>query len=122
MAKDEAQGPVVIGADDFSQGLVAIREAERRKGQALKAKTVHFEGVCPFLTCLLTNPHDHYICPKCGALRFGALDCKVCRSVHKLAMRISGRGTKEIAKRVAQAEDRLREVLGEDQDEQSPET
>lgn len=43
-------------------------------------KYVHFDGPCPFLMCLETGPHDHPICPDCGAVRYGNLFCKTCRS------------------------------------------
>ena len=41
---------------------------------------IHFDGPCPFLTCLETEPHDHPICPDCGAVRWGNMFCKTCRS------------------------------------------
>ena len=41
--------------------------------------TIRFEGPCPFLTCLETNPHEHEICPDCGAVRYGNLYCATCR-------------------------------------------
>lgn len=43
-------------------------------------KQMHFDGPCPFLTCLKTEPHDHPICPKCGAVRYGNLYCEECRN------------------------------------------
>jgi hypothetical protein len=42
-------------------------------------ETMHFDGPCPFLTCLKTGPHDHPVCPKCGALRYGNLYCEECQ-------------------------------------------
>jgi hypothetical protein len=32
---------------------------------------LHFEGPCPFLGCLDPGPHDHPVCPDCGAVRYG---------------------------------------------------
>jgi hypothetical protein len=40
----------------------------------------HSDGPCPFLTCLQTEPHDHPICPECGAVRWGNMFCETCRS------------------------------------------
>jgi hypothetical protein len=45
-------------------------------------ETIHFDGVCPFLMCLETGPHDHPICPKCGAVRYGNIGCPECRAHH----------------------------------------
>lgn len=42
-------------------------------------KKMHFFGPCPFLTCQETAPHDHDICPECGAVRYGNLFCNTCR-------------------------------------------
>lgn len=42
-------------------------------------KTVHFNGPCPYLLCLETGPHDHPICPECGAVRYGNIFCPTCR-------------------------------------------
>jgi len=105
----KSDGKVVIGGDDLSQGLAASRQAEREAIERLGAKIQHFDGVCPFLTCLLANPHDHGICPDCGAVRFGNISCATCRSVHERAMQISKRGMREVAKRVSEAEQRVAE-------------
>lgn len=43
-------------------------------------KTIHFEGPCPFLLCLEAGPHEHPICPACGAVNYGNVSCSVCRS------------------------------------------
>ena len=40
---------------------------------------MHFDGPCPFLACLEAGPHDHPICPDCGAVRYGNLTCNTCR-------------------------------------------
>ena len=42
-------------------------------------KSIHFEGACPFLTCLETGPHDHEVCPVCDAVRYANLFCNTCR-------------------------------------------
>lgn len=44
-----------------------------------KATEIFFLGVCPFLTCLRTEPHSHPICPECGAVRYGNIFCAFCR-------------------------------------------
>lgn len=120
MSQDD-RPQVVIGADNLSKGFVAIRMAERQRGTELKAKTVHFEGQCPWLTCLLPNPHDHWICPKCKAVRFGNASCTTCRTVHKLAMRISGPGVQALNERVAGAEARLEAYKEREGDQDEPE-
>jgi hypothetical protein len=43
-------------------------------------ESVRFDGPCPFLTCLQTEPHDHPVCPDCGAVRWGNAYCETCRS------------------------------------------
>lgn len=44
-----------------------------------KPDNVHFDGPCPFLTCLVTEPHDHPICAQCGAVRYGnPFHCQTC--------------------------------------------
>lgn len=40
---------------------------------------VHFDGSCPFLFCLKTGPHDHPVCEKCGAVRYGNFRCDTCQ-------------------------------------------
>lgn len=42
-------------------------------------ETMHFDGMCPFLTCLETESHDHEICPECDAVRYGNFYCNTCR-------------------------------------------
>ena len=42
-------------------------------------ETYHAEGPCPFLLCNMTTPHDHPICPDCGAVRYGSLECPTCQ-------------------------------------------
>ena len=47
---------------------------------------MHFDGSCPFLLCLADCPHDHPICPKCGAVGYGNICCEECRrntDIHK---------------------------------------
>lgn len=39
---------------------------------------MHFNGPCPYLTCLKTEPHSHPVCPACGAVRYGNLQCATC--------------------------------------------
>lgn len=40
---------------------------------------IHFDGVCPLLLCFATGPHDHQICPKCGAVAYGNIYCDECK-------------------------------------------
>lgn len=46
-------------------------------------KTMHFDGPCPFLLCLEDGPHDHPICPDCGAVRYGNMYCPTCRAYYQ---------------------------------------
>ena len=39
---------------------------------------IHFDGVCPLLMCLADTPHEHPICPKCGAVAYGNICCDEC--------------------------------------------
>lgn len=42
-------------------------------------RMIHMAGFCPFLTCLIDGPHDHPICPNCGAVRYGnPFNCATC--------------------------------------------
>jgi len=50
----------------------------------VNASAVHFGGPCPFLTCLETGPHEHPVCPECGAVRYGNFYCPVCRRLRAL--------------------------------------
>jgi hypothetical protein len=43
----------------------------------------HIEGYCPFFCCVKTEPHDHSICPECGAVRHGNMFCETCRAYSK---------------------------------------
>lgn len=38
-----------------------------------------FDGPCPFLFCLKTEPHEHKDCPDCGAVWHGNMTCPTCR-------------------------------------------
>jgi hypothetical protein len=44
-------------------------------------KTVHFDGPCPFLLCLVTEPHDHQVCPEHGTVsttvEFKCFQCRM---------------------------------------------
>ncbi len=40
---------------------------------------MEFDGPCPLLMCLADCPHDHPICPKCGAVAYGNISCDECR-------------------------------------------
>ncbi len=41
---------------------------------------VHWDGPCPFLTCLEPGPHDYPVCPDCGTIRNGNINCRTCVS------------------------------------------
>ena len=45
-----------------------------------KRKVMHFDGPCPLLMCLADCPHDHPICPRCGAVGYGNISCDECRN------------------------------------------
>jgi hypothetical protein len=47
------------------------------------AKTITMTKWCPFLLCLKPVPHDHEICPECGAVRYGNLFCGTCQTLGK---------------------------------------
>ncbi len=47
---------------------------------------------CPFLFCVRTEPHEHSICPECGAVRYGNRFCATCRAYpRELVEREDGR-------------------------------
>jgi hypothetical protein len=48
-----------------------------------KAKKMDFDGPCPFLTCFETLPHSHPVCPVCGAVRYGNINCSECKKHSK---------------------------------------
>ena len=35
-------------------------------------------ATCPYLTCLVEEPHTHPSCPDCGAVRYGNSSCPTC--------------------------------------------
>ena len=43
------------------------------------AKTMRFEGPCPFLMCDIPTSHEHPVCEECGAVRYGNVFCKTCQ-------------------------------------------
>ena len=66
-----------------------------------EVKTIHFDGLCPFLLCLESGPHAHPICPECGAVRDGNINCPTCErdgkpyreaEVAKMKLAIEARG------------------------------
>lgn len=65
-----------------------LSRARREKvlGLYLNAEIDHCEGPCPFLSCLEEEPHDHYICPNCGAVRFGNPLCNTCKMQHEIPL------------------------------------
>lgn len=79
--------PALWQPDDMNvqdhMGIVAARRWEAEQ-QAIRdgAATVHFDGMCPFVSCLQTGAHDHACCPACGAVRFSNSDCTTCRAHH----------------------------------------
>lgn len=40
--------------------------------------TVHSPGPCPLLRCLEAGPHNHPVCPDCGAVDHGNAFCVTC--------------------------------------------
>lgn len=36
---------------------------------------------CPFLFCLVAEPHTHPVCGECGAVRYGNIFCRACRDL-----------------------------------------
>jgi hypothetical protein len=57
----------------------AAREQLPDSSEVVVEEAVHFDGPCPFLTCLDSAPHDHPVCPDCGAVRYGNMFCATCR-------------------------------------------
>ena len=49
----------------------------------MESNVIYFDGPCPFLFCMETEAHDHPICPNCGAVRYGNLDCPICQTEGK---------------------------------------
>lgn len=50
------------------------------------------DGPCPFLTCLETGPHEHAVCPTCGAVRYGnPFYCQTCNAVLNAEQAAHGR-------------------------------
>ena len=54
-----------------------------------KVKMEKFDGPCPSLTCFEDGPHEHPVCPKCGAVgyRVGTVlynDCASCAAFRAL--------------------------------------
>lgn len=47
---------------------------------------VRIDGPCPFLLCLEQGPHEHEVCPDCGAVRFGNITCCTCRNYHGMVI------------------------------------
>ncbi len=50
-------------------------ERKRRENMS----NIHFDGPCPFLLCWELGPHDHPVCPSCGAVRYGNMLCATCQ-------------------------------------------
>ena len=50
-----------------------------------------FDGPCPFILCLATGPHEHPICPECGAVRYGNIGCDTCRKESGIRFQYYGR-------------------------------
>lgn len=63
----------------------ALRQSSAEDKMPEEVKKFHIgEGEwCPFLTCLKEGPHDHTICPECGAVRHGNLYCPTCQEYNK---------------------------------------
>lgn len=55
-------------------------------------RTWSVNGPCPFLTCLETGPHEHPVCPDCGAVRYGnPFGCPTCLAVFNAEQIANGR-------------------------------
>lgn len=39
------------------------------------------DGWCPFMFCLVGQPHAHPVCPDCGAVRYGNAFCGTCKTL-----------------------------------------
>jgi hypothetical protein len=57
----------------------AAREQLPDSSEVVVEEAMHFDGLCPFLTCLELGPHDHPICPACGAVNYGNMFCDTCQ-------------------------------------------
>lgn len=67
---------------NLERRLARIRRVELEYGQELGAESVEFGGICNFLLCPEFGPHIHYICPECGAVKFGNIFCATCGGKH----------------------------------------
>ena len=45
-----------------------------------EVRWVTFEGMCPFLFCLITGRHKHPVCGTCGSVRYGNTSCEECKA------------------------------------------
>ena len=41
---------------------------------------MHYTEACCLARCHARGPHDHAICPRCGAVDFGNAYCQTCRA------------------------------------------
>ena len=62
---------------------MTLTETDHGYTVPLKVEVCHVPGPCPFLTCTVSTPHAHPICPLCGAVKFGNLGCELCRVMMK---------------------------------------
>lgn len=75
---------------DAAAARPRVRAAGRR--MSAPAKAWHSPGPCPFLTCLITEPHDHPVCPECHAVRYGNIFyCATCNAVFNAEQAANGR-------------------------------
>jgi hypothetical protein len=65
--------------------LATWRAIQRDHGHAVASTSewhrIEIGRPCPFLACLIDAPHEHPICPECGAVRYGNMSCQTCRDL-----------------------------------------
>ena len=70
------------GKEKVMQAIKIMHRVELEFTEELGAELFHYDGPCAFLLCLEDGPHDHGICPTCGSVKFGNVDCATCKELH----------------------------------------
>lgn len=83
----------LIGAVALAPVIAAWLRKARGPRQAMPPTYITIDGYCPFLTCSEPSPHQHAVCPDCGAVRYGNMFCGTCvahQEVERDALRLIG--------------------------------